>query len=79
MNEYEMNLLAEAVMRRLLVEAKKKKKKKKKKRKVKCPLLPGGKRDYKCEYQKYGGASKKGKKDRAARTKQGDKQSKWDL
>ena len=33
---------------------------------VKCPLK-NGKRDYKCEYQKYGGASKKGKKDRAAR------------
>ena len=36
------------------------------KKKVKCPLK-NGKRDYKCEYQKYGGASKKGKKDRAAR------------
>ena len=47
----------------------KKKKPKKKKRVVKCPLLPNGKRDYKCEYQKYGGASKKGKKDRAARNK----------
>ena len=35
-------------------------------RQVKCPLK-NGKRDYKCEYQKYGGASKKGKKDRAAR------------
>lgn len=44
-------------------------KKAKKKREVKCPLLPNGKRDYKCEYQKYGGASKKGKKDRAARNK----------
>jgi hypothetical protein len=33
---------------------------------VKCPRK-NGKRDYKCEYQKYGGASKKGKKDRAAR------------
>jgi len=44
-------------------------KKKGKKRKVKCPLLPNGKRDYKCEYQKYGGASKKGKKERAARNK----------
>lgn len=43
--------------------------KKKKKSEVKCPLLPNGKRDYKCEYQKYGGASKKGKKDRAARNK----------
>ena len=37
-----------------------------KKKKVKCPLK-NGKRDYKCEYKKYGGASKKGKKDRAAR------------
>ena len=55
--------LTEAVINRLIYEAKKKKKK------VKCPLLPGGKRDYKCEYQKYGGASKKGKKDRAARNK----------
>ena len=36
------------------------------KKKVKCPLK-NGKRDYKCEYRKYGGASKKGKKDRAAR------------
>ena len=71
MTNYEYNLLVEAVIDRLLFEAKKKKKtkKKKKKRKVKCPLLPGGKRDYKCEYQKYGGASKKGKKDRAARNK----------
>ena len=58
------------IIRNLLLEKKKKaKKKKKKKRKVKCPLLPNGKRDYKCEYQKYGGASKKGKKDRAARNK----------
>ena len=40
-----------------------------KKKEVKCPLLPNGKRDYKCEYQKYGGASKKGKKERAARNK----------
>ena len=47
MTEYEMDLLAEAVILRLLTEAKKKKKKKK--RKVKCPLHPGGKRDYKCE------------------------------
>lgn len=54
------------LIRNILVEAKKKKKKK---RKVKCPLLPNGKRDYKCEYQKYGGASKKGKKERAARNK----------
>ena len=54
------------VVRSILLE---KKAKKKKKRKVKCPLLPGGKRDYKCEYRKYGGASKKGKKDRAARNK----------
>ena len=61
--------LTEAVVKRLLEEAKKKDKKKKKKREVKCPLLPNGKRDYKCEYQKYGGASKKGKKDRAARNK----------
>ena len=61
-----LDMLVEAVIRRLLRE---KKKAKKKKRKVKCPLLPGGKRDYKCEYQKYGGASKKGKKDRAARNK----------
>jgi len=36
------------------------------KKDVKCPQK-NGKRDYKCEYQKYGGASKKGKKDRAAR------------
>ena len=36
------------------------------KKAVKCPQK-NGKRDYKCEYQKYGGASKKGKKDRAAR------------
>ena len=36
------------------------------KKKVKCPLK-NGKRDYKCVYRKYGGASKKGKKDRAAR------------
>ncbi len=36
------------------------------KKEVKCPRK-NGKRDYKCEYQKYGGASKKGKKDRAAR------------
>jgi len=51
-----------SVIRSILLE---KKKKNKKKRKVKCPLLPNGKRDYKCEYRKYGGASKKGKKDRA--------------
>ena len=72
MNDTLLDQLADAVLTRLLDEAKKKKKKKakkKKKRKVKCPLLPGGKRDYKCEYQKYGGASKKGKKDRAARNK----------
>lgn len=55
-----------STIRSILLE---KKKKGKKKRKVKCPLLPNGKRDYKCEYQKYGGASKKGKKDRAARNK----------
>ena len=36
------------------------------KKKAKCPLK-NGKRDYKCEYRKYGGASRKGKKDRAAR------------
>ena len=54
------------IVRSILVE---KKKKAKKKREVKCPLLPNGKRDYKCEYQKYGGASEKGKKDRAARNK----------
>ena len=67
---YIVDELTEAVIKRLLVEAKKKsKKKKKKKKEVKCPLLPNGKRDYKCEYQKYGGASKKGKKDRAARNK----------
>lgn len=54
-------------VRSILLE--KKAKKKKKKRKVKCPLLPNGKRDYKCEYRKYGGASKKGKKERAARNK----------
>ena len=58
--------LVRDLVRSILLE---KKAKKKKKRKVKCPLLPGGKRDYKCEYQKYGGASKKGKKDRAARNK----------
>jgi len=62
------DLVSEAQIRRLvrniLLE-----KKKKKKRKVKCPLLPNGKRDYKCEYRKYGGASKKGKKERAARNK----------
>tara|TARA_Y100000593_G_C4294046_1_gene329712 strand:+ start:49 stop:1188 length:1140 start_codon:yes stop_codon:yes gene_type:complete len=45
-----------ALIRSLLIE----------KKDVKCPLK-NGKRDYKCEYQKYGGASKKGKKDRAAR------------
>ena len=56
------------LIRSILLEAKSKKKGKKK-RKVKCPLLPNGKRDYKCEYRKYGGASKKGKKDRAARNK----------
>lgn len=44
------------VIRNILIE----------KKKVKCPLK-NGKRDYKCEYRKYGGASKKGKKDRAAR------------
>ena len=49
--------LLENVLKRLMSEAKKK---------VKCPLK-NGKRDYKCEYRKYGGASKKGKKDRAAR------------
>lgn len=54
------------VVRNILLE---KKTTKKKRRKVKCPLLPNGKRDYKCEYQKYGGASKKGKKDRAARNR----------
>ena len=73
MDDNMLESLTDEVIRRLLDEAKKKKKKKakkkKKKRKVKCPLLPGGKRDYKCEYQKYGGASKKGKKDRAARNK----------
>ena len=72
MDDSMLESLTDEVIRRLLDEAKKKKKKakkKKKKRKVKCPLLPGGKRDYKCEYQKYGGASKKGKKDRAARNK----------
>ena len=36
------------------------------KKKVKCPLK-NGKRDYKCEYRKYGGASKKGKSDRNKR------------
>ena len=56
------------LIRSILLESKSKKKGKKK-RKVKCPLLPNGKRDYKCEYRKYGGASKKGKKDRAARNK----------
>ena len=56
------------LVRAILIESKSKKKGKKK-RKVKCPLLPNGKRDYKCEYQKYGGASKKGKKERAARNK----------
>lgn len=45
------------IIRDLIIEAKKK---------AKCPRK-NGKRDYKCEYQKYGGASKKGKKDRAAR------------
>lgn len=50
--------LIENVIKRLMSEAKKKA--------VKCPQK-NGKRDYKCEYQKYGGASKKGKKDRAAR------------
>ena len=72
MDDSMLESLTDEVIRRLLDEAKKKKKKtkkKKKKRKVNCPLLPGGKRDYKCEYQKYGGASKKGKKDRAARNK----------
>ena len=72
MDDNMLESITDEVIRRLLDEAKKKKKKskkKKKKRKVKCPLLPGGKRDYKCEYQKYGGASKKGKKDRAARNK----------
>jgi len=59
--------LLRKLVRDILIEAKKKKKKKKKKA-VKCPLK-NGKRDYKCEYQKYGGASKKGKKDRAARNK----------
>lgn len=48
--------LLENVLARLLIE----------KKNVKCPLK-NGKRDYKCEYRKYGGASKKGKKDRAAR------------
>jgi 5-methylcytosine-specific restriction endonuclease McrA len=32
------------------------------KKKVKCKLLPNGKRNYKCEYEKYGGASKEGKR-----------------
>jgi len=59
--------LIRQIVRNVLLE--KKKAKKKKKKEVKCPLLPNGKRDYKCEYQKYGGASKKGKKDRAARNK----------
>jgi hypothetical protein len=45
-----------SIIRKLLLE----------KKAVKCPRK-NGKRDYKCEYQKYGGASKKGKKDRAAR------------
>ena len=61
--------LSEADIRRLVRSLLLEKKKKKKKRKVKCPLLPNGKRDYKCEYRKYGGASKKGKKERAARNK----------
>ena len=39
------------------------------KREVKCPLLPNGKRDYKCEYRKYGGADKKNKLERAARNR----------
>ena len=62
-------LIRDLIIESYVMEAKKKDKKKKKKREVKCPLLPNGKRDYKCEYQKYGGASKKGKKDRAARNK----------
>ena len=45
------------IIRHLILETKKK---------PKCSRK-NGKRDYKCEYQKYGGASKKGKKDRAAR------------
>lgn len=53
--------LLEAVIRRILLE--------KIKKEVKCPLLPNGKRDYKCEYQKYGGADKKNKLERAARNR----------
>jgi len=63
------------LVRKILLE----KKSPKKKREVKCPLLPNGKRDYKCEYQKYGGASKKGKKDRAARNKARKKAEKLGL
>lgn len=59
-----MNILCEMVIIRLLHEAKKKQK-----REVKCPLLPNGKRDYKCEYRKYGGADKKNKLERAARNR----------
>jgi 5-methylcytosine-specific restriction endonuclease McrA len=59
----------ESIIRNVVREIIYEKKSKKKKREVKCPLLPNGKRDYKCEYQKYGGASKKGKKERATRNK----------
>ena len=54
------NFKAESIIRNVVKEILLEKKK------VKCPLK-NGKRDYKCEYRKYGGASKKGKKDRAAR------------
>ena len=56
-DQWVIDNLIEAVIRRVLEEAKKK---------PKCPRK-NGKRDYKCEYREYGGASKKGKKDRAAR------------
>jgi len=55
-NNYKNESTVRNVIREILLE----------KKKVKCPLK-NGKRDYKCEYKKYGGASKKGKKDRAAR------------
>ena len=67
--------LTENVINRLLREAKKKGKK----REVKCPLLPNGKRDYKCEYQKYGGADKKNKLERAARNRARKKAEKMGL
>lgn len=60
------------LVRSILLEAKAK-------REVKCPLLPNGKRDYKCEYRKYGGADKKNKLERAARNRARKKAEKMGL